>query len=144
MATVTQMRICERRLDLKAPMMCLSEAMMAMNTRSTGRMMPFTNWAVSMIPMRLTFGMSTTTAPMMMTNVKMLLNMGASRHLNDTPASQPNASQMTKAVVRGRTQAARKEAATRPMAKSASAYCPANGASARAAASALSTSMPCG
>ena len=107
-------------------------------------MIPFTNWAVSMMPMRLTFGISTTTAPMMITNVKMLLNMGASRHLNDTPASQPNASQITKAVVRGRTQAARNEAATRPMAKSASAYCPANGARARAAASALSTSMPCG
>ena len=46
----------------------------------------------------------------------MLLNAGASFHLNDTPASQPNASQITKAVVSGRTHAARNDAATKPMA----------------------------
>ena len=72
-----------------------------------------------------------------MTNVKMLLNSGASFHLKDTPASQPNASQMTNAVVSGSTHAAKNDAAIRPMANRASAYLPANGASAAAASAAL-------
>ena len=66
-------------------------------------------------------GMSTTMAENAITNVKMLLNSGASRHLNDTPASQPNASQITNDVVSGNTHAARNDAAMSPMANSASA-----------------------
>ena len=92
-----------------------------MNTSSTGRMRPFTNWAVSITPMRSMFGTSTTTAENAITNVKMLLNSGASFHLNETPASQPNASQMTNDVVSGSTQAAKNDAAISPMANSASA-----------------------
>ena len=49
------------------------------------------------------------------------LNVGASRHLKETPASQPKASQMTNAVVSGSTQAAKNDAAMSPTAKSASA-----------------------
>ena len=94
---------------------------MAMNTSSTGRMRPFTNCAVSITPMRSIPGMSTTMAENAITNVKMLLNSGASRHLNDTPASQPNASQITNDVVSGNTHAARNDAAMSPMANSASA-----------------------
>ena len=60
-------------------------------------------------------------------NVKMPLKSGASFQVKFTPASQPNASQMTNEVVRGSTQAASKLAATSPMAKSASAYGPAKG-----------------
>ena len=55
------------------------------------------------------------------TKVKMPLKMGASFQVKETPASHPNASQITKAVVRGSTQAASKLAATKPAANSASA-----------------------
>ncbi len=126
------------------PITCLSVQMMAMNTSNTGKMTPFTNCAVSMIPIKSMLGTRITTAETTMTNVKMPLKRGASFQVNETPASQPNASQITKAVVRGRTHAASKLAATRPMANSALAYWPAKGSSAAAAASALSTSMPCG
>ena len=88
------------------------------------------------------FGTSTTTAENTITNVNMLLNRGASFHLNETPASQPNASQMTNEVVSGSTHAAKNEAAISPMANRASAYWPAKGANARAASAALSISMP--
>ena len=115
------MSVRETARDRYAPMMRLSAAMTAMNTKSTGSTRPFTNCAVSMTPMRSMLGTSTTTAENAITNVKMLLNSGASRHLNDTPASQPNASQMTNAVVSGSTQAARNDAAISPMANSASA-----------------------
>ena len=67
------------------------------------------------------FGTSTTTAENAITKVKMDLNVGASRHLKETPASQPKASQMTNAVVSGSTQAAKNDAAMSPTAKSASA-----------------------
>ena len=74
------------------------------------------------MPSRFMFGTSTITAENAITNVKMLLNRGASFHLNETPASHPNASQMTNDVVRGSTHAARNDAAISPMAKRASAY----------------------
>ncbi len=118
--------------------------MMAMNTSSTGRITPLTNCAVSMMPIRFNPGIRITTAETTMTKVKMPLNRGASFQLNETPASQPNASQITNEVVSGSTQAASKLAATRPMANRAFAYSPAKGSNAAAAASALSTSMPCG
>ena len=86
---------------------------MAMNTSSTGKITPFTNCAVSMIPIKSMLGIRITAAETTMINVKMPLNRGASFQVNETPASQPNASQITKAVVRGRTQAASKLAATR-------------------------------
>ena len=102
-------------------MMYLSAEMMAMSASRMGRITPLTNWAVSIMPKRFTSGMSTTMAENAITKVKMDLNVGASRHLKDTPASQPKASQMTNAVVSGSTQAARNDAAMSPTAKSASA-----------------------
>ena len=54
-------------------------------------------------------------------NVKMPLKSGASFQVKFTPASQPNASQMTNEVVSGSTHAARNDAATSPTANSASA-----------------------
>lgn len=83
-------------------------------------------------------------AEIAITNVKMPLKKGASFHLKETPASHPNASQITKAVVRGKTQAARRLAATKPTANKAPAYSPAKGASARAASAASVISMPSG
>ena len=132
------------RPDLNLPMTRLSDEISAMNTSSTGSTRPLINWAMSMTPMRSMFGMSTITAENAMTNVKMLLNSGASFHLKDTPASQPNASQMTNAVVSGSTHAAKNDAAIRPMANRASAYLPANGASAAAASAASLMTIPCG
>ena len=121
MPTVTQISTRDTMRERYAPITRLSAAMMAMNTSSTGSTRPFTNWAVSITPMRSMFGTSTTTAENAITNVKMLLNSGASFHLNETPASQPKASQMTNAEVNGRTQAAKNDAAISPMANSASA-----------------------
>ena len=115
-----------------------------MNTSNTGSTTPLINWAVSMIFIRLRPGISTTIAENTMTEVKMPLNMGASFHVKSTPASQPNASQITNDVVSGSTHAARKLAAVRPAANRICAYSPANGASAVAASCAESIEMPCG
>lgn len=80
----------------------------------------------------------------MIIKVKSPLKIGASFHLKETPASQPKASQTTNDVVRGNTQAAKNEAATRPIPNNVSAYSPAKGANARAASCAVSTEIPCG
>lgn len=77
-----------------------------------------------------------------MINVSKPLKIGASRHVKDTPASQPKASQTTKEVVNGNTQAAKNEAATKPTPNKILAYSPAKGAKAHAAFSAVSTVMP--
>ena len=84
-------------------------------------MAPLTNWDASIIPIRLSPGIRIINAERQITKVKIPLKIGASFQVKETPASQPNASQITKAVVKGRTQAASKLAATKPAAKSASA-----------------------
>lgn len=120
----------------------LSLAMMAINTKRTGKIKPPINCEVNMISIKPISGSKTIITEKIIMKVNKNLNVGASFHLNETPASQPKASQTTKAVVSGNTQAAKNDAATKPTPNNISAYSPAKGANALAASCAVSTVIP--
>lgn len=126
------------------PIILLSAAMRVINISKTGKIRPPINCEFSIISIKPMFGIKTITSERAIIAVKSPLKVGASLHLKSTPASQPKASQTTKDVVSGKTQAAKKDAATNPTPKRISAYSPAKGANARAASSAVSTLIPCG
>ena len=97
------------------PIMRGFDAISAMNTKSTGRIIPLMNCDLSMMSISPMSGNKTTIIEATIITVSNVLKVGASFHSKSTPASQPNASQTTNEVVRGNTHAAKNEAATRPI-----------------------------
>lgn len=96
------------------PMMRLLPAMSAIKTSKTGKIKPPMNWEFSIMSISPMSGSSTITSEATIITVSRVLNVGASFHVKSTPASHPKASQTTKEVVKGSTQAAKNDAATRP------------------------------
>lgn len=103
------------------PMTYESVQMIAIKMSSTGKIAPLTNCDASIMPIKFNPGIRMISADKQITKVKIPLKIGASFHVKETPASHPKASQITNAVVSGRTHAANKLAATNPAAKRASA-----------------------
>ena len=118
--------------------------MPTMKNSSTGSSTPLITCAAIMMPNRFAFGSSTMTADSTRMAVMMPRYVGASAQLRSLPRSQPNASQMALDVMPGSTHAAKNDAPIKPAPNSACAYCPTSGASAMAASSAPSTTIPAG